>query len=131
MEIGSKEGLLSTLTQFNTAFAQGDLEFLDKHTTDNYRHTNSAGKAFEKDAWFNYLKNRKEDLESGALKIEAYELSEVDVQMHEDAAIITGKILTKGLNKEIAFQRFIRVSHFWVFEEGSWKRAGFHDTRIE
>ncbi len=128
---GSLEELKSTLSSFNEAFSSGDLEYLDKHTTNNYTHTNSSSKAFGKASWFKYLRGRKSNIENGTLIMEKYEMSETDIQLYTNSAIITGKVLTKGINNQEPFERSLRVTHYWVFEEGLWKRAGFHDTRIE
>ncbi|MBO3699186.1 nuclear transport factor 2 family protein [Roseivirga sp. E12] len=129
--LGSEKDLMTTLEYFNTAFAEGDLDYLDKHTTDDYRHTNSSSKAFGKEAWFNYLKTRKKDLTNGVLMVENYEMTEIEVQLHSNSAFVTGVVHTKGNHYSEAFDRKLRVSHYWVFEEGVWKRAGFHDTLIE
>lgn len=123
--------LKSTLDRFNQAFAKADLETLDRHTPENYRHTNGNSAAFGKESWFNYLKKRKADIDSGVLVMEKYEMSEIDIQLHGNSAVITGKVLTKGVNKGEAFERQLRVSHFWILVDGIWKRAGFHDTRID
>lgn len=130
-ENGTEEELLVTLDKFNTAFAEGDLDFLDRHTTSDYRHTNNSNKAIGKAAWFEYLTSRKEDLKNGVLKLERYEMSEIEVQLYKNAALITGLVHTKGNHYSETFDRQLRVSHLWVFQEGSWKRAGFHDTPME
>lgn len=127
----SVDQLKSTLELFNRAFAETDLETLDKHTSENYRHTNGNSIAFDKRSWFNYLKKRKADIDAGVLTMEKYEMSEIDIQVNGNSAVITGKILTKGKNKGEPFERELRVTHTWVLLNGVWKRAGFHDTRIK
>ncbi len=130
-EKGTEEDLLTTLNKFNTAFAEGDLDFLDRHTTSNYQHTNNSNKAFGKTAWFEYLASRKEDLDNGVLRLERYAMSEIDVQLYQNSALITGLVYTKGNHYSEAFDRQLRVTHLWVFQEGTWKRAGFHDTPVD
>ena len=122
--------LNETLSLFNQAFRDGNLAVLDSLTTDNYTHTNSSGKAFPKASWFSYLEKRSAQLASGELVMTRYELQEKEVKLHGSSAIITGKILTAGTNKGEPFERALRISNFWVKENGTWKRAGFHDTRI-
>jgi len=131
MERGTEKDLLTTLDKFNTAFAEGDLDFLDRHTTSDYRHTNNSNRAFDKTAWFEYLASRKEDLDNGILKLERYEMSEINVQIYQNSALITGLVHTKGNHYSEVFDRKLRVTHLWVFQEGIWKRAGFHDTPVK
>ncbi|OEK02137.1 hypothetical protein BFP97_11655 [Roseivirga sp. 4D4] len=131
LEKGTEKDLMTTLDKFNLAFAEGDLDFLDRHTTSDYRHTNNSNKAFGKTSWFEYLTSRKEDLNNGVLNLQRYEMSEIEVQLYENSAVITGLIYTKGNHYSEAFDRQLRVTHLWVFQEGIWKRAAFHDTPIE
>lgn len=132
-EINQEEELAllnETLSLFNQAFRDGDLTVLDSLTTDDYTHTNSSGKAFPKQSWFNYLEKRSAQLTSGDLVMTRYELQEKEVKLYGTSAIITGKVLTAGTNKGEPFERELRISNFWVKENDTWKRAGFHDTRI-
>ncbi|GAB5524526.1 MAG: hypothetical protein Roseis2KO_23980 [Roseivirga sp.] len=122
--------LEATIEVFNTAFQEGNLAVLDSLTTDSYTHTNNSDRAFSKERWFNYLENRSKDLASGQLKIEKYQLLEKEIQLYERSAIVTGLIITSGFSKGDEFSRQIRVSNYWVKENETWKRAGFHDTRL-
>ena len=122
--------LNETLSLFNQAFRDGNLTVLDSLTTDEYTHTNSSGKAFPKASWFNYLEKRSAQLASGELVMTRYELQEKEVRLYGPSAIITGKILTAGTTNGEPFERSLRISNFWVKENSTWKRAGFHDTRI-
>lgn len=124
------DSLEATIEVFNKAFQEGNLAVLDSLTTDNYIHTNSSDRAFTKERWFNYLENRSKDLASGQLKIDQYQLLEREIQLHEKSAIVTGLIITSGFSKGNEFSRQIRVSNYWVKEKDTWKRAGFHDTRL-
>lgn len=122
--------LEATIEVFNAAFAKGNLTILDSLTTDNYIHTNGSDRAFSKERWFNYLQNRSKDLASGVLKIDKYQLLEREIQLHETSAIVTGLIITSGFSGGTEFSNQIRVSNLWIKENETWKRAGFHDTRL-
>ena len=79
----------------------------------------------------NYLQKRKGQLKSGQLQIEKYQLSERRLDIHNKSAVLSGVIETKGVLNGTGFVRKIRVTNFWIKEDGQWKRAGFHDSRIE
>ena len=99
--------------------------------TDNYVHTNSKSKSIHKDNWISYLKKRKEEVEGEALIVNNYEMSELEIEMYDDMAIVTGKISFESIRGEEQKQNEIRITNVWVYEDSMWKRAGFHDTRIE
>lgn len=125
------ESLNQTIDEFNSAFETCDITSLDRLTTDDYTHTNSASAAINKSSWMAYLKKRKAQLSSGQLEVTKYLFEERQVSLYDNSAWVTGVVLMDGVMDSTAFSRKIRVSHFWVKEDGQWKRAGFHDTRME
>jgi hypothetical protein len=123
--------LQNTLEVFNTAFKEGNLPLLDSLTTNDYMHTNGDDRAISKERWINYLENRSNDIASGVLKVDKYQLLEQEIKMYENSALVTGLIITSGFTNGSPFNHQIRVSNFWIKENNTWKRAGFHDTRVQ
>lgn len=126
-----KEQLLETVETFNKAFNEGNIEVLIPMITKNYVHTNSNSKSIGKEDWLAYLAKRKKQIESGELVIKNYKMDEIEVEMHDDMAIVTGKISFLSISGGMEKQNAYRVTNVWVLEDGRWKRAGFHDTRID
>ncbi len=124
-------GLLEALETFNQAFANADVETLDQMITSNYIHTNSNSKSFGREPWLNYLKGRQSKIADGTLTVQEYRLDDREIAFHGNTAIVTGKIVMSGVEDSNTFSREIRVTNIWVNEKGQWKRAGFHDTRIQ
>ncbi len=122
---------MKAVERFNTAFETGDLSTLDEMTTDDYTHTNGSSKAFGKESWFNYLRNRTAELQNGQLAISVYSFTEVETTMYDQSAMVTGVVSVSGTRNGESFSNKLRVTNFWVVRDGNWKRAGFHDTRIE
>ena len=129
-EIPHKE-LAITFEKFNNAFAEGNLAILDSLTTENYLHTNSNSKVITKDEWFNYLRKRNKQLESGAIRILDYEFTEQKIEFHGTTSIITGKVKVVSKDSLGTKESQYRVTNIWVFKDGGWKRAGFHDGKIK
>ncbi len=130
-EVANSENLIQAIQNFNTAFENGDVDKLDKMITNNYIHTNGSWKAFGKEDWLGYMSKRRTRLDSGELRIGKYQMNDLNIEMYGTAAVVTGKITIEGIENGESFSRDIRISNFWVFRNGRWKRAGFHDTRIE
>ncbi|MEO9803236.1 MAG: nuclear transport factor 2 family protein [Reichenbachiella sp.] len=123
--------LNQTIDEFNKAFEMCDIQTLDRLTTEPYVHSNGNNPAITKKEWMAYLKKRKAQLDGGQLKVTKYALSEKKVTLHDQSAIVTGLIEMAGMLDSLSFSRKIRVSNFWIKENNQWKRAGFHDTRME
>ena len=126
-----KSDLEEGLVTFNEAFRKGDLQILNEMTTTDYVHTNGQSEAFGKDSWFNYLRGRSKQIEDGTLSIDKYEFSDVKISLHGHTAIVNGKVSVSGKREGVPFSNQFRVTHLWVYENNSWKRAGFHDTKID
>lgn len=126
-----KERLLSTLEDFNTAFQQGDVAALHSMVTENYVHTNGSSKAIGKTTWFNYLDKRATAIASGKLKVIDYKMEDIAIQFHGAIALVTGKVLVTTMEKEELTKNAYRITNIWVNENGQWKRAGFHDGKIQ
>ncbi|MEQ9402097.1 MAG: nuclear transport factor 2 family protein [Cyclobacteriaceae bacterium] len=122
--------LEEAIHQFNSAFQQADVEKLSSLITDNYLHTNGSWESFGREKWLGYLRERKMRIESGELRIDRYELTDIKIIKSLESAFVTGKIIMEGIENGKFFVKEIRVSNYWILLEGDWKRAGFHDTVI-
>ena len=126
-----KEILFKRVEDFNNAFKLGDVETLESMITEDYVHTNSNSKSIGKAEWVNYLRKRKAALDEGTLKVENYTMDDTEVVIHDDMAIVTGKISFTSIRSGERKDNEIRITNVWVKDGQEWKRAGFHDTRIK
>ena len=127
----NQKELAASINKFNKAFAHGDLEVLDALTTKNYLHTNSSSQVIGKSDWFKYLKKRNERLRSGEFVVLDYVLDQTKIEYHGNSAIVTGRVTVATKDSTGTIQNQYRITNLWVFEEGRWKRAGFHDGKID
>ncbi|MCP4460685.1 MAG: nuclear transport factor 2 family protein [Cytophagales bacterium] len=126
-----EEVLLARINEFNLAFKSCDIELLKSMISENYQHTNGNSKSITKEAWFDYLEKRKLNIESSELTMTSYEMTEVEMEVYDDMAIITGKISTSSVKLGEEQENEYRITNVWIKEAGSWKRAGFHDGKIK
>ena len=131
VEEATQESLLETISTFNNAFRTADIAVLDSLTTENYSHSNGTSKAIGKREWMDYLRKRKADLDSGKLKVNRYAMAETNIEMSKNIAVVTAKISVSSEVEGEVRENEYRVSNFWIYEVGSWKRAGFHDGKIK
>ena len=122
--------LLKSVEEFNLAFKECDIEKLKTLITENYLHTNGTSKSIKRNAWLGYLEKRKLEINNGNLVVNTYDMKEVEIELYDDAAIVTGKIVTSSTKSGEYQENEFRITNIWVKEEGNWKRAGFHDGKI-
>lgn len=131
LEAEQKEELITAIDRFNLAFANSEISVLESMVTNNYSHTNGTYEAIDKESWFQYLNKRDKEIEAGILTINSYEMKQLKVEFHDNTAIATAKVITSiTKNGELSKNEY-RVTNTWVYENGAWKRAGFHDGKIQ
>lgn len=126
----SKEALIKALNTFNEAFQKGDIKILESMITENYVHTNGNAKSINKRTWLNYLRKREQEINSGELEVLNYQMLEMEIVLHGNVAIVTGKVAVTNKRGEEIQENAYRITNIWVNENGTWKRAGFHDGKI-
>ncbi len=124
------EQLQQAMHTFNEAFARADATALSELLTTNYLHTSGNRPAIGKEAWLEYVRSRKAQVEKGLLAIDNYQMLDVKVRLYGPAAVVSSRAVEQGLENGAPFDAAYRTSQFWVVENGQWKRAGFHDTQI-
>ena len=120
-----------TIEKFNEAYVTGDTTKLAGMITENYVHTNSSWKSFGKEKWMSYMKSRREKLDEGLIQVSEYRMEEYAVESFENTALVTAKIISRGVENNLPFDKSFRVTNLWVYKDGTWKRAGFHDTPVK
>ncbi len=123
--------LKSSIENFNQAFATADIEKLEGLITEDYQHTNGTSQAIGRSSWLSYLGKRKKALESGELVVHSYDMDELQIQQLGGSAIATAKVTVSQTRDSVKEERAYRVTTVWVLEDGTWKRAGFHDGAIQ
>ena len=129
-EVNLETSLLETIDHFNHAFEKGNLSAIDTLVTENYINTNGHSKPIGKEDWFKYLRKRTLDLNSGDLEIISYEMTDTKIEITGNVAVVSGKIKVSSKTEQTIKNNIYSVTTIWIFENGLWKRAGFHDTKV-
>jgi hypothetical protein len=119
-----------SIEEFNQAFRQFDVDLLSRSITAGYQHTIGSAAPLSKDSWLNYLRAEKKHVEAGTLTYHTIVMEESTVDYYADAAFITGRVVLTGQRDGERIDQAYRTSQMWVIEDGRWKRAGYHETRI-
>lgn len=121
-----EETLKVAVRKLNEAVMKGDITFAEKMITDSYRHMVGAVKSLDKDTLIYFLKTNKDQVTSGIIKIMRYTMDDIEMDISENSAIVTGRVQVRLKNKEAINNYDYRVRHLWLFEKGSWKKTGFY-----
>ncbi len=129
-DYSSKEKLNIAIETFNNAFQKGDINTLEEMITTNYIHTNSSSKAIRKESWFQYLKKRAKEIKLGQLEVLYYKMDQIETVFHNKTAIVTARVYVSSKRDSTIKENSYRVTNIWVYKSGNWKRAAFHDGKI-
>ncbi len=127
----TEKEVLQAIKKFNQAFRQADAALLEAMLTDQYIHSNSGSKVIDKKSWLNYIKKRRKQLDSQTLKVASYQMSEVVMKVYGNTVVVNVLITATGTRHQQAFQSKIRCTQVWVNQQGTWKRAAFHDSKLK
>ncbi len=122
--------ILARVAEFGDAFMAADADKLSDMLTDDYVHSGPTGRVRTKQEWLSWIATRRDAMDSGAFRFDTYENDEFIVRIHGDTAIVSARNRATGLRDGQPFSFRIRFTNVWVKQEGQWRRAAFHDSRI-
>ena len=105
------------------AVVKGDVEVLEKSTADDYSLINVNGQMSDKSRKISGIK-------SGQTKLTSNNLSDLNVRVYGDTAVITGKADVKGMvgGKDATGQ--ILFTRVYVKKDRRWQSVAFQQTRV-
>ena len=118
-----QEQLKKLETDRSAAVVKGDVETLEKQTSEDYTLINMNGQMSDKSQMVNAFK-------TGQTKLTSDDLSDLKVRVYGNTAVITGKADVKGTlggNDATGQIMFTRV---YVKKGGRWQTVAFQQTRI-
>ena len=123
--------VLEAIELFSQAYREADTNTLSDMLTDQYIHSNNGGPILRKDTWLNWINSRRKSIEDGSLIISEYFNENVVIKTYDDTAVVHGLNISKGVFKGQSFSKKIAFTHTWIKENGKWKRASFHDSKVD
>lgn len=109
--------------QRNEAILKGDTATLDKLTSDDYTNTTAQGKVEKKAEIMDGFK-------SGKIKFESRELSDLDVRVYGNTAVVTGEVNQKATNNGVDTSGQSRFTRVYVKQNGRWVSVANQATPI-
>jgi ketosteroid isomerase-like protein len=118
-----QEQLKKMETDRAAAVVKGDAAKLDKETSDDYTLINVNGQKSDKAQMMNSIK-------TGDIKLTSDDLSDMQVRVYGNTAVITGKADVKGTigGKDASGQ--ILFTRVYVKKGGRWQSVAFQQTKV-
>jgi ketosteroid isomerase-like protein len=105
------------------AVVKGDVATLDKETSDDYTFINANGQMSDKSQTLNSIK-------TGETKLTADDLSDLNVRVYGDTAVVTGKAEVKGTVRGQPAPGPILFTRVYVKKYGRWQSVAFQQTKV-
>ena len=107
----------------NEALLKGDAATLDRMTSDDYTFINQRGE----------LRTKTEILtgfKSGTFKYDARQISDLEVRVYGDSAVVTGRAMQKGVENSKDYSRENRFTRVYVKQKGRWVSVALQVTLV-
>jgi len=131
-EVDREAEVRAAVNAFGRAYLEADVPTLKSLLTENYVHVNGRSRnVLNREDWLLWVKSRRSEIENGELVISDYRVEDVKVALDGNTAIVIGMVfLSQARNGNSRTSR-IRFSNTWLYREGKWRRAAFHDSPLQ
>jgi ketosteroid isomerase-like protein len=111
------------MEDWTAAESRGDIASLEGALAEDFVGIGPRGFMLTKDQW---LERHK----SGKLRYQSIGLDEVQVRLHEDAAVVTGRQSAKGKYEDFDLRDQFRATLVFVKQQERWLLASLHLSPI-
>ncbi|MFW6085172.1 MAG: nuclear transport factor 2 family protein [Gemmatimonadota bacterium] len=130
-DVSPEDEVRAAVERFGQAYRDADVGTLRGMLSPDYVHVNGgSGSRIDRDQWLSWVASQKRLLDEGELRIESYEVTDTRIQLHGNTAVVTGTVSSEGVRSGEPFRVNVRFTNVWVDEDGTWRRAAFHDSPI-
>lgn len=105
------------------AWRDGDAAFLDRVFDARYIHTNTRGTVTDRNFDLDEVRRRNPHFDT-------YAHSDVNVLVHGDSAVASGRTAVAGRYGETPFALQLRFTDTYVKSDGAWRLAATHVTPL-
>jgi ketosteroid isomerase-like protein len=122
-ESDQANAVLQTERELCTAYLRSDGDALARGVMEDYTLTNSTGK----------ITTRADDIDEAKKndpKYEVFENYDMNVRVHGDTAIVTGRTHTKGISGGKPFDSEFQFTDTFVKDGGRWRLLAGHVSKL-
>lgn len=120
---GNEEQIKKLEQDWANAVAKGDSSAIEKYEASDIVNTDPAGRVTDR-------AQDVQDVKSGDLKFTSLQLSDMQVHMYGNTAVVTGLGDLKGSFKGQDISGTYRFTDTWVNREGKWQCVATESTKV-
>tara|TARA_B100001248_G_scaffold258594_1_gene243024 strand:- start:48375 stop:48773 length:399 start_codon:yes stop_codon:yes gene_type:complete len=120
----TKEEIAALNHQIVNAYLESDWDTAAALLSESHVHNNPFGKALSKEEFL-------QDLRSGVLKFNTYEIDSMDIQDYGDISVATGLAHVEAMRSDKTVAGDFRFTRIFVKEGDAWRVALFHVTKAQ
>lgn len=120
----SEQEIRALENERNQAILNGDAATLERMTSDDYTFITLRGE----------LRTKSEivkGFQSGSFKYDSRTISDLNVRVYGDTAIVTGRATQKGSERGTDYSGDYRFTRVYVKQNGRWMTVALQTTRIQ
>jgi ketosteroid isomerase-like protein len=121
---GTKEEILEIEEERNRAITSGDAAALERLTSDDYTFITLRGE----------LRTKAEIVQgfkSGSFHYESRQISDLNVRVYGNTAIVTGRSIQKGRENGKDYSGDYRFTRVYIKQDGRWQTVALQATLIQ
>jgi hypothetical protein len=118
------ERIRSLEEERNQAIIHGDAAALDRMTSDDYTFITLRGE----------LRTKAEivrDFRSGAIKYQSRQISDLNIRVYGNSAVVTGRAIQKGMENGKDYSGDYWFTRVYVNQDGRWQTVALQTTLIQ
>jgi ketosteroid isomerase-like protein len=121
--VAAQEEIKKIEQERNEALLRHDVATLDRMTSNDYTFINQRGELRTKTEILNGFK-------SGSFNYDAREISDLEVRVYGDAAVVTGRAKQKGVENSKDYSGDNRFTRVYVKQNGHWVSVALQVTLV-
>ena len=111
--------VLTVEKRWNEVYKRGDIASMNSLLSDDFIITVEDGSTFSKTGFIAHNGN-------STVHVEISEMSDLQVRMHGNTAVVTGAYHEKGTDKGKAYEYRDRLTDIWMNYNGNWRLVASH-----
>lgn len=115
----SASQVLAVEKKWNEVYKRGDIATMNSLLTDDFIITVEDGSTFSKPGYIAHTGN-------STVRVEISDMSDLQVRMHGNTAIVTGAYHEKGTDKGRHYEYRDRLTDVWMNYNGKWRLIASH-----
>jgi ketosteroid isomerase-like protein len=115
--------VLAAEKQWNEVYKRGDIAMMNTLLTDDFIITVEDGSTFSKPGYIAQSGN-------STVRVEISDMTDLQVRMHGNTAVVTGAYHEKGKNKGKTYEYRDRLTDIWMDYKGKWRLIASHYSSL-